>query len=508
MYESCKTPIRIAFFGFVLLSIGFLIQNPNVNLFYTFKSSVILFLGELFLNVGQLIIMNLPLIFMFSIVCKKANNGTPLLMVLVAYFTYLVTTMLFARQDLGSSAYSTGYGVNSIFGLLSGTRLPLETGLIGSMLVGYATRIAYLRSRHPSSFSLLSFLDKDTAGLIYSMLFAFVLGTGISYVYPFAYSYIQKAITYIGQDLMDPIRLALYGVLDRFLCLLGLSNVIRTPFWFGSLGGSYSNALTGQTVLGDVNIWAYVVDAIATYAGAGRFITPYYVINMFIIPGFYLATVLSMSDKKERHKTFLSFIAAIGFSVVAGNPLPVELFMVFTSPGLYVVYLALVGTCFGAFIKLDTFLGFEYAGSNTAIAMPGSFPDFIINLRNAAISKNLGMVATVGLASFAIMFIITIIYYRLFAFDAIKTGKGDKLIDDLLAAVGGPENINEVGSGLLKLNISLFDLELVSVQALQKLEAAKILETKNGLCIEFGTASRMIGKRLLAYKRKILTKQA
>ena len=37
LYESCKTPIRVAYFGFILVAIGFLIQNESVNVFYTFS---------------------------------------------------------------------------------------------------------------------------------------------------------------------------------------------------------------------------------------------------------------------------------------------------------------------------------------------------------------------------------------------------------------------------------------------------------------------------------------
>ncbi|MBQ6149209.1 MAG: hypothetical protein IJI83_06670, partial [Oscillospiraceae bacterium] len=92
LYESCKTPIRVAFFGFILIAFGFLIQNESVNVFYTFRSNIILFVAELFLKIGEYVIMNLPIIFMLNIVCKKANNASPVVMALVGYFTFAVTT--------------------------------------------------------------------------------------------------------------------------------------------------------------------------------------------------------------------------------------------------------------------------------------------------------------------------------------------------------------------------------------------------------------------------------
>ena len=384
-YESCKTPIRVAYFGFILVAIGFLIQNESVNVFYTFRSNIILFIAELFLKTGELIIMNLPLIFMLNIVCKKANNANPVVMALVGYFVFEVTTMLFAPQTLSSIAYSAGYGVNSVFNSPSGTRLPLETGMIGSFLVAYSTRVAFIYSRHRGNYSLANIFSRDTAGIIYSSLFAFILGLGVSYAYPYFFLYIQKAITFIGSDLLDPLKIGLYSVLDRVLSILSLGNIIRDPFWYTSAGGSLSNTMTGQSIVGDVNIWTYIKNSNASYVGAGRFITPFYVINMFIIPAFYLGTLLSMSDRNERNRSIFVFLCVSLLSIIAGNPLPTELLMFATSPLLLGIYLVIVGLTSGILVSREAFLGFSSRISNTIIAMPGSFADFIINVRNSSL---------------------------------------------------------------------------------------------------------------------------
>ncbi|MBQ2509945.1 MAG: hypothetical protein II529_03870, partial [Erysipelotrichaceae bacterium] len=163
LYESCKTPVRVAYLGFVLIAFGFLIKNESVNVFYTFRSGIVLFIAELFLRIGELIIMNLPLVFMLNIVCKKANSASPVVMALVGYFTFVVTTMLFSTQTLNAQAYSTGFGINSVFNSPSGSRLPLETGMVGSFLVAYATRAAFIFSRHRGDYSLSNFFARDTS---------------------------------------------------------------------------------------------------------------------------------------------------------------------------------------------------------------------------------------------------------------------------------------------------------------------------------------------------------
>lgn len=505
VYESCKTSIRITYVGFILIAIGFFIQNKNVNLFYTFKSAPILFIAELFLDVGRLIIMNLPLIFMLNIACKKVNSSSPVILSLVGYFTFLITTMLFSNQTLGSSAYASGYGINSAFNLTIGTRLPLETGLIGSLLVAYATRLAFVFSRNRSSTSLLSFFNKDTAGVIYNVLFCFAIGIVVAYGYPYLYKFIQSAITFISEDLMDPLRIGIYGFLDRVLSILGLSNIIRNPFWYTNAGGSFVNTLTGQSVFGDVNIWTVIKNSASTYMGAGRFITPYYIINMFMIPGFYIGTVLSMSDRYERNHFTIVFLLACFLSFVMGNPLPAEMLMLFTSPFILITYLGLVAVLFAILVKFGVFLGYETAVTNTAVAMPGSFPDFIINIRNIRLADTLGMIAIIGLIFLIIMIVVVLIYYRFIAYDLVHTGKSNKLINSIIDGVGGKNNIDYVGSGLFRLNIYLKSLEEVNVEQIQNIGAKRITETRSGITIEFGTSSYIIAKRI---RKKIIKKES
>jgi phosphotransferase system IIB component len=496
LYESCKTPIRVAYFGFILIAFGFFIQNESVNVFYTFRSNIILFLAELCLRIGEFIIMNLPLIFMLNIVCKKANNASPVVMALVGYFTFIVTTMLFSTQTLNAQAYASGYGINSIFNSSNGPRLPLETGMIGSFLVAYATRWSFILSRHRESYSLTNIFARDTSGLIYNFIFCFLLGLIVSYTFPFAYTYLQRAITFIGADLLDPMRIGLYSVLDRVLSILGLGNIIRYPFWYTSAGGSFSNTVTGQSVLGDVNIWTYIKDSNATYIGAGRFITPFYVINMFIIPGFYLGTLFSMSDRNDRGLLTFAILFAILLSIVAGNPLPTELLMLMTSPALLLVYLILVGFCSSGLVSFEAFLGFSSRISNTVIAMPGSFADFIINIRNSSLLPSIRIILIFGLAGFVFMLLFTMFYYRYLAFDFARSGNGEELVNDLIRIAGGTDNIISAGSGLFKLNVYIRDPEKISFEKIQEIGIRKVVETRNGLTFELGTSCNAIARRI------------
>ena len=497
IYESCKTPIRVAYFGFVLIAFGFLIQNQSVNIFYTFRSGFILFAAELAMKIGEFTIMNLPIIFMLNIVCKKANNAAPVVMSLVGYFTFVATTMLLSPQNLPATAYATGYGINSMFNT-SGTsaRLAIETGMIGALCVGFATRAAFIFSRHRDNYSLTNLMSRDMAGIVYNFIFCFLLGVFVSYTFPLFYGYTQKAIAFIAEDISDPMRIGLYSVLDRVLSIMGLGNIIRYPFWFTSTGGSFVNAATGQSVLGDVNIWSYVKDTNAAYAGAGRFITPYYVINMFMIPAIYLGTSLSVSDKRDKGYLWIMFVVAILLSFIAGNPLPLELMMLFTSPALLLLYLFGVGIVSSLLVNFGAYLGFTTNTANTVVAMPGSFPDFIINVRNSSLLPSIRIILIVGAGAFVAYLLITLIYYRVLAFDFVKTGKGDELVDDIISAVGGKDNISLAGAGLFKLNVHLNDPELISIDKINELNAGRVSETKDGVSFEIGTSAYAIARRI------------
>lgn len=496
IYESCKTSIRVTYFAFIMIAFGYLIQNDSVNVFYTFRSDIILFISEFCLRVGELVVMNLPLIFMLNYVCKKANNASPVILALVGYFTFSVTTMLLSRQNLDAQAYASGLGLNSVFNMASGNRLPLETGLIGSFLVGFATRVSFILSRHRGRFSITYILSRDAAGIAYNFLICFVLGVVVAYGYPIVFTYLKDVINFISNDLMDPLKIGLYSVIDRVLSILGLGNIIRYPFWFTSLGGSYSNTLTGQSILGDINIWKYIKETNATYLGAGRFITPYYVINMFIIPAFYLGTLLTMSDKNDRRYMRVVMIVAIVLSVVAGNPLPCEYMMLFTSPLLLLAYLGIVGIVSGVLVNYEAFLGFVADSTNTITAMPGSFPDFIINIRNASLSPSLMKIVIVGAISFVVFLLVVVIYYRFLANDPLNPKKSDKLVEDLIESVGGVDNIIEAGSGLYKLNIYIINPEKISIDKMKDIGIRKVVETRTGFTFELGTSACAIANSI------------
>lgn len=497
IYDFCRIAIRLTFLGFVLIAFSSIITSESVNIFYTFRNPLLLLFAEGCGKLGQAIVMNLPMIFMMNLVCKKANSGYPVVLVITGYFAFLISISLFGSTNLPNTAYTTTSGINSVFNMANGTRFPFELGLITSFIVAYITRISFVKSRHRSTLSILGFLNKDTAGFIYNIVFCTLAGIGVAYLWPYVINNIQKIIVYIGKDLQDPVRIGIYGILDRLLSVIGIGNIIKQPFWYSTIGGSYQT-LSGQSIVGDINIWNYVKDISSTYIGAGRFVSAYYVINMFLIPSVLLCILTITSNKQARRKLLFPLLGLSLVSFAYGNPLPFELVMLFTSPLLFLIfYLPVVGGVFWYFTKSGIYLGSNISASSPIVTtMPGNFPDFIINLRNIFYINTLSRIVIVGLIAGLILYLLTYLYLRFLAYDIMKTGKTTEFSKNIIEAVGGKENILSASNTLFRLCIDLRDLEKLDVTKIQELHIRRVMETKNGIEIECGTSAYMLQKRV------------
>ncbi len=499
LYDNCRLPIRIMFVAFVFLAIGYLIQNDNLNVFYTIDNTYIQLTGQILYRIGNFLVINMPLIFMINLVAKRANSGMPALLAIIGYATFMVTTMFLNDHSLVSQAYTNALGLSH--STSSDTYYPIQTGMIGSFAVALITRYSYLTSRKKSIYSFFGFMNEDSRAILYNVVLCLILGFVTVLVWPYFIEIIVSIMTWIAEDISDPYRLAAYGLLDRSLSILGLGNLIRYPFWYGASGGTYA-AISGATVLGDVNIWAYMPDALLTYSGAGRFITPYYIINIFALPAMYLGMYFTISDKKERHRHLLFLVGACFVSIICGNPLPLELLLLFTSPLLLIFHLMLSASLFGILSLNGAFLGFEYSGS-TVSAMPGALVDYLINIRIPEYTHTILVILMIGIIFAIIYFLMTAVYYRYLAYDVIGSDRSNIICSRLFDAVGGSDNIKSVSSALFSVTVELYETEKISYDEIKKVGAKKITENKTSLVLDFGSASTVIRIKIQKALKKL-----
>ncbi len=495
LMEVLQIPLKILFIAVLFLGIGNLMINPIFNSYWVVKNEYVLIFAEVLTRLGSFLILYTPFLFFLRLVSKRTNGIVTISIGLAGYFTFMICSMFFADPMITQSAVSGMFGVSlnsTNLSYLSGTHYPLQTGMVGVILLTFTTRLAYKQSRSKGSYGLLSFVDRDMWGILlntfYGVVLAFVVGIGWTY---FIES-IKTLIEFIASGLSNPINLFVYGSVEKILSIFNLSNLIRAPFWFGSSGGTWSN-IVGSSVVGDVNIWTTMTSQNLVPIGVGRFITPTYVMNIFAIPGMLLGMYTMYSDRLERRKIRLFFILAILVSIFIGISLPLDLMLFLLCPLLFIFHVFFTGALYGIFQALGISLGMSYSG-NSLLALPGTLLEFLNYGVNPNYQETVLVLAAIGVISTGVYFLITKIYFSFLAIDLFKGGSLEIYIEETIAAMGGIENIRMLHSSINRITIQVYDAQNIDLFKTRELGASRIVETKAGFSLDYGPGSGMIKK--------------
>lgn len=497
-FEVFQFPLKVLLLGVIVYGIGNILINPAFSSIFEIKNDVIILIGELFNRLGSLIIVNSPILFLLRGVNRRVNAGTTIMAGFIGYLTFLVMTMLFASKSLPSTAFSPILGIsfvtNNIPGF-SGVNYPLQTGAIGMIIVILITRLSYKQSRNKSGYGFFAFLDKDIYAVIINIFYCALAGILVAVLFTPFYEFIFRVITFISKDITNPMSLFTYGVTERLMTTFHLSNIIRTPFWFQANGGTWAN-LVGESIAGDVNIWTVSLAANQLQQSSGKFITPYYVLNIFAIPGLIWGIFSIYTDKFEKRRLMTFFIIATLVSVFTGVLYPLEILLFMLAPLLYLFHIVFTGGLFATFQALGYSLGFNYSGSSAVVASPGTLIELITYIKNPNLMDSIRWIVIVGVISGIVYFFFTRFYFLHLAVDLFNTGNTKRMTEGTLVAIGGTSNIKMINTSVGKLTIQLFDPTVVDANKLLSLGATRVTETKAGLSIHYGAASTIVGKSL------------
>jgi phosphotransferase system glucose/maltose/N-acetylglucosamine-specific IIC component len=488
-------PITVLYFAVFLLGLGNLLSNEAYVAIIDVNNEFILLIADCMVRIGTFLIAQFPLLFLIRLSARKAGSATTMISAVSGYIAFLVVTMYFGRQDLPASAYSSILGLSMTTAgsatVRGGVHYPLQTGVIATAVVAVITQISYSRSRNRSEYSFFSFISRDTWCVIRTVILSGIAGLAVTYVWPYAVNGITRAMDYIARDTTNPVNLVMYGVLERFLGVLNLGTLIRSPFWYGTSGGSWIS-MAGTNIAGDVNIWTAQLEASAVNGMAGRFITPYYVINIFAVPGMLWALHSLQTDRLERRRMVMFYVITTIMSIMSGTLLPLELSLILLCPLLFFIHISYMGILYGVFHAMHIYLGFNYHGTSTLTAMPGTLFEYLSYFQNSALSNTLVQIMIVGGISFVLYFLITRFYFKRLALDLFHTGYKDEVVQGTIEAIGGIENIKMTNSSIAKLTLSVYDPGKVDVQRLRRLGSHRIYENRAGFNICFGAPSTMI----------------
>ena len=495
LYDLLKLPIQLVFIGVMFIGFGNLFTNPIFGLTNIINSDFIVAFAEMVGRIGQFLVVNFPLLFLIRLTTRKGGNAASIASAITGYVAFLVATIFFARRDLPANAYSTILGINvsnsTIPTLINTTSAPLQTGLIGALVIVLVTLIAFSTSKSRNEYSLFPTISRELLGFLKTILMSVILGIGISFLWTYFISFTQRLIHFIEVDVSNPVNLGLYGIADRIYGVLNLSSLIRQPFWYNANGGSWIT-ISGLSVSGDVSMWTSQVTANSVSGMSGHFITPYYILNIFAVPGMAWAMYTMYSDKEERKKKRLVFIFITIVSLVTGTLLPLELMLLFLAPTLFFMHIAMTSILFMTCQAAHVYLGYFANNAYISTALPGTLLEFLYYLRYPSLAKTVMIVAIIGVVFFFVYFFMTKLYFNKLALDVFKTGYRETVIKEIIKATGGIENIKSVETALSDLSISVHDATKFDVARIKRLGAIRIYENKAGYLMSLGTSSYMV----------------
>ena len=300
----------------------------------------------------------------------------------------------------------------------------------------------------------------------------------------------------------------------RLLNVFGLHHAIYPLFWYTQLGGYQEVA--GQMVAGGQNIFfAQLADPSIKHfsAAATKTMTGGFLPMMFGLPAAALAMYRTADDKNKAAVKGILISAALT-SFLTGITEPIEFTFLFVAPVLYVIHAILEGLAYMLMYVLNVAVGITFSR--------GIIDFTFFGLLQGPAKTSYYWILILGP-------VYAVVYYFVFKTLILKfniptpgrgdsenklytrkdynesknkgeAGQGQELIDDIVTALGGADNIDNIDACITRLRVTVKDASKVSDDARWKeLQAKGVLRSGNGVQVVYGTQAEI-------YKNKIREK--
>ena len=312
-----------------------------------------------------------------------------------------------------------------------------------------------------------------------------VVSIVVSVVLLFVWPIIFGALVALGNGIakMSGIGAGIYAFLNRLLIPTGLHHALNNVFWFDTIG------------LGDLtHFWAGETSADVGWS-LGMYMSGFFPCMMFGIAGAALAMVKTAKNKKAAIGLVVS--AAI-CAFVCGVTEPFEFGFMFLCFPLYVVYSALYG--------IFTIITY-YSGFRAGFCFSAGATDLVFSASLPAAAKT-WMIIPLGIAAFLVFYFV--FYFAITKFDLKTPGREDddeeaekkvvlannnytEVASAVLAAIGGKENVKDVGYCATRLRFEVKDNTKVDEKAVKAAGAAGIIRpSKNACQVIIGTKVQFV----------------
>lgn len=473
--QAFMLPISILPVAGLLLGVGGALSNSNaVAQFPILDQAWLQSIFSIMSAAGGAVFANLALIFAIGVAVglADADKGTAGLSGGVAYVVYTAT-------------------ISGLLGLFAKEGASIDTGVLGALTIGIVVSSLHNRYRKIELPAFLGFFGGSRFIPIVSAFAAIAIGSIFYLIWP----PVQNLLVVFGERIADmgSIGTFLYGFFLRLTGAFGLHHTIYPMFWYTSLGGS--EEVAGKVIEGAQNIFfAQLGDAnhsgLFTYGTrffAGRFAT-----MMFGLPASCLAMYHAI-PKANRKKVGSFYSSSALTSLLTGITEPIEFSFLFVAPWLYVVHAFLDGCSFLVADLLNIRIGNSFSG--------GLIDFLIFGVFQGNAQTNWFLVLPVGLLwaaiyYFTFKFLIAKFRVAIPGMDTPEEGHSAKVVANgstlydqsinIIDALGGDANIENVTACATRLRVSLKDSSLVDKGVLQAVGATAVLDVKGGIQAIYG----------------------
>ena len=503
--KSIVQPMMYLSVAGILLIVGIILTNKTIcALVPVLGSGPFQLVGAVVYQSLMFIINNLSILFCVGIAgaMAKKNKGHASLIALMSFFLFLqanniVLNATGSLADASGILGLTGTGQATVMGIQV-----LDTGVFGGIILGCITGAVFNKYSNKQFPIALSMCSGVRFPFLIMIIISWIMGAGFCIVWP----PVQGAISSVAGIIKESgnIGLFIYGMLNKLLVPTGLHHLIYTPFQFSDVGGTLT--LGDQVIAGAYPIRVAEMAMTGQPFSDSTYFNSYTFNNLWPYIGIGLAFVVT-AYKGNKDKTKAVIIPLIITAVLSCVTEPMDFLFVFAAPVLFVVHSVLSGI-FLVLLKV--------------LSVPASTAGGIINI----VVSNL--VLGVDKTNWPVMLVLGVVnaalYFFLFTFlikklnlhtpgreeeselaESVAEGEAaasvavkqgavaaapaegvDAGIADLVAGLGGKDNIEELENCFTRLRVNVKNPDLINEDLINHVPNSGINRNGNNIQIIFG----------------------
>lgn len=466
--KSLMLPVAVLPIAAILMGIGYWIDPQGWG-----GNSVI---AAFLIKAGAAIIDHIAILFAIGVAVgmSKDRDGTAALAGLVSWL--MMTTLL----SSGAVAMFQRIPVEQVapaFGKIENVFVGILCGVIGA--------VCYNKFHNTKLPDALAFFSGKRSVAIVTGGVTIVAAVVMFFVWPFIYMGLVAFGT--GVLSLGPWGAAIYGFFNRLLIPFGLHHALNSVFWFDI-----------ASVNDLANFWA----GTGTLGVTGQYMTGYFPIMMFGLPGAALA--MYHTAKTNQKKVAAGLLLAGAFaSFFTGVTEPLEFAFMFLAPGLYVVHAGLTAVSMAIMAALPVRAGFQFSAGMIDLVL--SWP--------TKLSLNPWLILPIGLVFFAIyylLFRVIIVKFNLKtpgredddyaeAESKVTLGSSDYagVAAAILEGLGGKGNISEIDNCITRLRVEVKDYTAVNEKKIKSSGVSGVIRpSKTSVQVVVGTQVQHVADEL------------